>query len=198
MTRQDEFRQRAESIEALVGKLENAADPSVRAAGRELVQSLMELHGAGLERLLEIVRDAGDPGRASLDRLGRDELVRSVLLLYGLHPQDLGARVVEALDTIRVFLKSHGADAELVSIDDEGAITVEFHAKSGGCASTLASLKSALEAAVEEAAPDAPSIVINDTSRRAGALAFVALADLENGRAGAALSVPNDPERRLP
>jgi Fe-S cluster biogenesis protein NfuA len=190
MTRQDEFRQRAESIEALVSKLENAADPAVRAAGRDLVQSLMELHGAGLERLLEIV-EAGDPGRVILDRLGRDELVRSILLLYGLHPQDLGARVAEALATVRVFLETHGAYAKLVSIDGEGAVTLEFHAKSGGCGSTVASLKSALEAAVEEAAPDAASIVIKDTSLRSAGLAFVALADLENGRAGAALSVRN-------
>jgi len=189
MTRRDEFRQRAESIEALVSKLENAADPAVGAAARDLVQSLMELHGAGLERLLEIVVDAGDPGRAILDRLGRDELVRSVLLLYGLHPQDLGARVAEALATVRVFLETHGADAKLVSIDGEGAVTLEFHAKSGGCGSTVGSLKSALEAAVEEAAPDAASIVIKDTSLRSAGLAFVALADLETGRAGAALSV---------
>ena len=191
MTSQDEFRQRAESIEALVSKLENAADPAVGAAGRDLVQSLMELHGAGLERLLEIVVDAGDPGRAILDRLGRDELVRSVLLLYGLHPQDLGARVAEALATVRVFLETHGADAKLVSIDGEGAVTLEFHAKSRGCGSTVASLKSALEAAVEEAAPDAPSIVIKDKSLPSAGLAFVALADLETGRAGAALSVRN-------
>lgn len=191
MTRQDEFRQRAESIEALVSKLENAADPAVGAAGRDLVQSLMELHGAGLERLLEIVVDSGDPGRAILDRLGRDELVRSVLLLYGLHPQDLGARVAEALATVRVFLETHGADAKLVSIDGEGAVTLEFHAKSGGCGSTAVSLKSALEAAVEEAAPDAPSIVIKDTSLPSAGLAFVALADLQAGRTGAALSVRN-------
>jgi Fe-S cluster biogenesis protein NfuA len=193
MTRQDEFRQRALSIEALVSQLENATDPAVGAAARDLVQSLMELHGASLERLLEIVGQAGDPGRAILDRLGRDELVRSVLLLYGLHPEGLRARVAEALATVRVFLEAHGADAELVSIDDEGAVTLGFRGKSGGCGSTVGSLKSALQAAVEEAAPDAPSIVIRDTTLRAGGLAFVALADLETGRAGAALSVPNHP-----
>src|SRR5215469_16385435 len=111
MTSQDEFRQRAESIEALVSKLENAADPAVGAAGRDLVQSLMELHGTGLERLLEIVVDAGDPGRAILDRLGRDELVRSVLLLYGLHPQDPAPGAPEPLPTAPSFLETHGADA---------------------------------------------------------------------------------------
>lgn len=190
MTRQDEFRQRAESIEALVRRLENAADPGVQTAARDLVQSLMELHGAGLERLLEIVRDSGDPGLAIIDRLGRDELVRSVLLLYGLHPQDLRTRVLQALEAASASLKSHGGHAELVSIDEEGAVTLALHVKAGGCGSTAASLRSALEAAVQEAAPDAPAIVIRGTSAPSGGLAFVALADLETGRAGAALAVP--------
>lgn len=191
MTRQDDFRQKAESIEALVSKLEHARDPGVQTAARDLVQSLMELHGAGLERLLEIVRDSGDPGRSIIDRLGRDELVRSVLLLYGLHPQDMRTRVMEALDAMSAFLKSHGGHAGLASIDEEGAVTLDFHVKAGGCGSTAASLKSALEAAVQEAAPDAPSIVIRDTSAPSGGLAFVSLADLQTGRAGEALAVPS-------
>ena len=185
MTREDEFRQRAGSIEALVKKLENASDPAVRSAARDLVQSLMELHGASLERMLEIVRDSGDLGRAIIERLGRDELVRSVLLLYSLHPQDLRIRVTQALDTVGASLKSHDAHAELVSIDEEGAVIIEFHAKTSGCAN--ASLKSAIEAAMQEAAPDAASIVIRDTSAPRAGLAFVALTDLQTSRAAPAV-----------
>ena len=43
-----------------------APTPACRAAATELVQSLMDLHGAGLERLLEIVAEtAGDKRRRS-------------------------------------------------------------------------------------------------------------------------------------
>ena len=191
MNRQDEFQQQAKSIEALVTKLENAADPAVRNAGRDLVQALMELHGAGLERLLEIVREVGDPGRTIIDQFSRDELVRSVLLLYGLHPQDLRTRVVQALESTRAFFKSHGGEAELISIDDAGVVTVHFRAKSGSCGSTASSLRSTLEAAIQDTAPDASSIVIKDTSPPSSGSAFVALADLQTGQAAKALSLPH-------
>ena len=60
------------------------------------MQSLMDLHGAALEKALDIVAEAGEPGMSIIDRLGRDPLVSSVLILYGLHPEDLETRVSES------------------------------------------------------------------------------------------------------
>jgi Fe-S cluster biogenesis protein NfuA len=190
MTKQDEFQQRAKSIETLVSKLE-AADPSLRSAAKDLVQALMELHGASIERMVELVHDAGDPGSSIIERFGRDELVRSVLLLYGLHPQDLQTRVTQALENTRAFLKSDGASAELVSINEAGAVTVRFQVKSSGCGSSASSVKSRLETALQDAAPDASSILVEDTSvMSVTGSTFVSLADLQSGQAMAALSVP--------
>ena len=73
-------------IEELIGKIETVADPETRAVAVELVQSLMEFHGAGLERMMEIVADSGEPGNAVFESFARDSLVGSLLLLYGLHP----------------------------------------------------------------------------------------------------------------
>ena len=55
MTEKREFHARTERIEELVTKLERASDPELHTAALELVQSVMELHGAALEHLLEIV-----------------------------------------------------------------------------------------------------------------------------------------------
>ena len=55
----------------------------------------MELHGAGLDRLMEIVAQAGASGYALMDDFAGDDLVASLLLLYGLHPHDLETRVSE-------------------------------------------------------------------------------------------------------
>jgi len=191
MNRQDESRQQAQSIENLISRLESVSDPGAKAAAQELVQALMEFHGAGLERWLDIIRESGDPGRAIIDRLGRDELVRSLLLLYGLHPVDLRTRVEQALDGMRGSLQPSGARAELISIDEEGAVTVHFQAKSSGCGGS--SLKASLEAALHEAAPDASSIHITDTSTQSSGIAFVPLANLLPGGAAAALSAPAQP-----
>jgi hypothetical protein len=80
-------------IGAMVEQLESTTDPHLRALAKELLESLMALHGAGLERILELASRAGEAGNAIIRDCGRDELVSSLLLLYGLHPDDLQTRV---------------------------------------------------------------------------------------------------------
>ena len=55
---QPEFQQRLQSIERLLSEIEGAADPNLRTTVRELVQLMMDLHGAGLERMLELIRSS--------------------------------------------------------------------------------------------------------------------------------------------
>lgn len=186
MALNDEFQQRARSIETLVGKLENATDPALKAAAKDLVQAIMELHGAGLARMLELVHDSrGESADGLIDRFGRDELVRSLLLLHGLHPQDLRTRVVQALEAVNGALHSHNAKAELVSIDD-GAVIVHFQAKSAGCGSPAASLQARVEAALLDAAPDASSILVKDVSLSSPDSVFIPLTQLASANPAAA------------
>ncbi len=116
-----EVQSQLKSIEALVHQIENAPDPALTATAKDLVQSLMELHGAGIERMLEIVHQSAASGPSTIEALGRDELVRSLLLLYGLHPDSLETRVVQALEKTRPYLKSHGGNVNLVGVDDFGS-----------------------------------------------------------------------------
>ena len=183
MTMQDEFRQRAKSLETLVAKLDSAPDPSLRSAAKDLVQVLMELHGAGLERILELVNSQGAVGEKLIADFGRDELVRSLLLLYGLHPEDMQTRITQALEGMRDVLKSHEASAELVSIDESGSVTVQFRSKATGCGSNAGALKSRIEAAVLGAAPDATAILVRDVGVGAGGGAgFVAITALQSAK----------------
>jgi Fe-S cluster biogenesis protein NfuA len=193
MTQKHDFQQRATSIENLVNQLEGSADPSVTSAARDLMQAVMDLHGSSIERMLEIIHDSGEPGKYIIERLGRDELVRSILLLYGLHPRDLHSRVVDVLDSQQAFLRSHGASAELVSIDEAGVVTVRFQTKPGGCGSTTTSVKSTIKAAIQEAAPDAGSIVVEGpNSTVLTGPNFVSVAVLEGSQPTAALSARRD------
>ena len=100
-------------IGGLVAEIESIADPAVRAAAKGLMQSLMDLHGAALEKTLDIVAEAGDSGMNIIDRLGCDPLVSSVLILYGLHPADLEARVTKAVDSLRPQLRKQGCGWKL-------------------------------------------------------------------------------------
>jgi Fe-S cluster biogenesis protein NfuA len=189
MAQDKELQKRMQRIGEMVEQLESAADPNSRAMAKELLESLMALHGAALERILELASEAGEAGETIIRKCGRDDLVSSLLLLYGLHPEDLRTRVNRALEKSRSYLESHAASAELLSINEDGAVTLRLQIKSSACGSTAATVKSTLEATVQDAAPDATSIVVEEAGvelRRSG---FVSVAQLESGQAMAALSV---------
>ena len=62
MSNEKDFQQRVQRIGALVQEIECIADPAVRASTTQLVQLIMEFHGTGLDRVMEILADAGDTG----------------------------------------------------------------------------------------------------------------------------------------
>jgi Fe-S cluster biogenesis protein NfuA len=188
MAQDKELQKRMQRIGEMVEQLESAADPSARALARELLESLMALHGAALERILEIASEAGEAGETVIRKCGRDDLVSSLLLLYGLHPEDLRTRVTRALEKSRGNLESHAASAELVSIGEDGVVAVRLRIKSNGCGSTAATVKSTLEVALQDAAPDATSIVVEETGAGLTRSGFVSVAQLESGQAMAALT----------
>ena len=84
----DDFRQQLNRVEALIGVLEQRPDPAALAAARELVRTLLDLHAAGLSRILDTA------GRESslVGRLADDDLVGSLFLLHGLHPYPAAQR----------------------------------------------------------------------------------------------------------
>jgi len=159
MREQPEFQQRLQSIESLLARIESAADPSLRNSVQELVQLVMDLHGAALERAMELIRGTGESGEGVVQRLGRDELVSSLLVLHGIHPVDLEARVRQAIDKVGSRLRAHEGEVELLSIQ-EGVVRLRLHAKDHGCGSTADDLKEMVEQAVYQGAPDVSSLIV--------------------------------------
>jgi Fe-S cluster biogenesis protein NfuA len=184
------FQKRIQRIGEMVEQLESTADPNARAMAKELLESLMALHGGALERMMEIAAESGESGESIIRKCGADELVSSVLLLYGLHPENLHTRVSRALEKTRHFLESHSANAELLSIEEDGTITLRLEMKSSGsgCGSSGALVKSTLETAVQNAAPDAASIVVEEAGALLMQSGFVSVAQLQSGMPRAALA----------
>jgi Fe-S cluster biogenesis protein NfuA len=180
------LQKRLQRIGEILEQLESAADPNARAIAKELVESLMALHGAGIERILEIAANSGEAGESIIRKCGRDELVSSLLLLYGLHPENLNARLTRALEKLQSNLESHSAKAELISVSDDGAVAVRLLKPNGGCDSSAVSLKSTLLAALQDAAPDATSIVVEETGAALRSSGFVSVAQLASGQTMAA------------
>jgi len=181
VTEEKDFQQRVQKIAGLVEELSAAADPALRTQATEVVQLLMDLHGAGLERILEIIFKSGESGASLIDDLGRDPLVSSLLILYGLHPDDLPTRVERKFQQIRSKLHKMGAEATLVSVKD-GEIRLHVSVDSHSCGSTRQNAKTLVEEAMYEAAPDMKSLVL-DGLDQPSASGFIALEQL----AGAAI-----------
>ena len=176
-----DFREDIQRIGGLVQEIESIADPAARAATKGLVQSLMDLHGAALEKTLDIVADAGEPGMNIIDRLGRDSLVSSVLILYGLHPEDLETRVVKAVNKVRPQLRKQGCEVELLGVND-GAVRLRVETGSHTCGSTAKTAGAVLEGAMYDAAPDLSSLAIEGLEEKPST-GFVALDKLTSGAA---------------
>ena len=144
-------------IEELIAALEELDDPRGREQAKALLQAVLELHGAGLARLLEIIADAGDAGRPIIEALALDEQCRAVLLLHGLHPHDLTSRVGIAVDKMRGLLGAQGIKIEVLSVGEE---TVRLKLSGNLRNKHAKASKSEIEQAIFALAPEIAAIEI--------------------------------------
>ena len=142
-----------ERVQELLGSLDEIADPVAQHRVQELIGTVLELYGAGLERVLGIVDDAGDDALPLRQALLDDGVVSSLLLIHGLYPITLEERVVEALDSVRPFLASHGGNVELLSVED-GVARLRLEGSCNGCPASAETLENALKEAIDATAPD--------------------------------------------
>jgi hypothetical protein len=140
-------------IEAHVKRLKAIADPIARATATELVASVLQLHGAALQRTLEIIDESAD-GDTLFTKLDADPLVRSILLLHDLHPDSTEERVTVALQELEGRLKKRDASVEFVSLED-GALKLRLVNNGASCGT-----EAIVEDSIRDAAPELGSIEI--------------------------------------
>jgi Fe-S cluster biogenesis protein NfuA len=152
-----------DQIEQLLDELQLNAEPRTYERAAELLRLVSELYGAGLARVVEL---AQDHDADLLESLLDDDLVSSLLLVHGLHPETLARRVDKALTQVRPLLASHGGDVELLAIDvDTGAVRLRLLGSCDGCPSSAVTLKMAVERSILEAAPEILRIEVEEPSQ---------------------------------
>jgi Fe-S cluster biogenesis protein NfuA len=149
-----DLRRVGERIEELLADLRSVSDASTREKAEEAVRLVVELYGAGLERVAELVDEE------SLERLVGDELVASLLVLHGLHPKSTEARIVEALDQVRPYLGSHAGGVELLGVGADGVARLRLEGSCHGCPSSTVTVRMAIERAIEAAAPEVTAVQV--------------------------------------
>lgn len=152
-----------ERIELLL-EASAAAGPVARERAEELVRLVVELYGAGLERLLELAHDTGALDDDLLAALAADELVSSLLLVHDLHPYGVQERVEQALDGVRPYLGSHGGDVRLLEVTGDGVVRLQLLGSCDGCASSSATLELAVDGAIRAAAPEIVRIDVEEAA----------------------------------
>lgn len=140
--------QAVERISRLVDRLERHSDPEVVRLVFELLDWIDVLHRDGLERIA-----TGLAGAGLLDRAMDDPVVAHLFAIYGLMPtDDPEGDVHEALEEIRPYVRSHGGEMEIDSIDG-GVVRVRMLGACDGCPSAIVTLTQSLERAVRDRWP---------------------------------------------
>jgi Fe-S cluster biogenesis protein NfuA/nitrite reductase/ring-hydroxylating ferredoxin subunit len=134
-------------VQELTARLEDLDDPACRNLAEELTSAVVQMYGAGLERIVELA-DAG-----TRDEMSKDSLVAGLLMIHDLYPVPIEERVAQALDTVRPYMESHGGNVELLGIED-GIAKLRLAGSCKSCRASSSTLELAVRQALEEAAPD--------------------------------------------
>ena len=148
-------------IGELIAALESLTDPQGRDCARQLVQEILDLHGAGLSRMLDIVVDGSAAGQTMLNQLAVDENVSALLLLHGLHPHDLASRVRQAVDGLRATFGVRGITLTLSDLVDE-TVRLRLTGKWHGKHITPTQIRQEIEAAIFALAPEVVAVEIDN------------------------------------
>ena len=140
-------------IEELVQQVQSIADPAARQVSLELVQAVMSLHQAAMERVLEIVGEEA-PGVTAV--MGADDLLSRVLVLHGLHPDSFEVRLSRAIDRLQHHFDSRGAGIEILESGPD-VVCIRFTGRRPG---TAAAARTTIENAIYEAVPEVGELIV--------------------------------------
>ena len=153
MAEGDDAQAAGERVETLIAELRTQAGPGAAATAEELVSCLVELYGAGLATIIEVVSENGPE---LMDKLVADPLVESLLLVHDLHPLEVSARVRRAVEEVLPQLGSHAGDVEYLGLDDAGVLRLRLEQR--GCSADT--VRDLISKAVAAAAPEAAGVDI--------------------------------------
>lgn len=140
-------------VQELQEELDSSGPAVPRELAEELVSAVVQMYGAGLERIIAALHRGGEVGERIAAGLGGDELVATLLLIHDLHPVQLADRVQAALDSVRPYMESHGGNVELLSLDG-GVARIHLKGSCSDCSASSVTLELAIKQALEQAAPD--------------------------------------------
>lgn len=181
-----------ERVQELQDALEAAGDSPPAALLEELLSSVVQMYGAGLERIFTALSETGESGQRIAADLADDPLLATLLMIHDLHPVPLADRVQQALDSVRPYMESHGGNVELLSLEN-GVARIHLRGSCSDCSASSVTLELAIKQALEEAAPDLLGLQVEGVapqSLNGTGLPMVTGAPAPNGTAPIGMELP--------
>ncbi len=147
------FNQRMQRVQDCIAELAEQPNNPAYITASDLLRTFSELHAAGLQQMLTLIRNGGDAYRPLLEQFAQDDLIRSLLLCHDLHPVDLTTRLEEIISNLRPLLEAYGAAASLVAIEP-GYVLVGLNVPASSGPSPVTMIQELLENAILVSAPD--------------------------------------------
>jgi Fe-S cluster biogenesis protein NfuA/nitrite reductase/ring-hydroxylating ferredoxin subunit len=167
----DESGALVDRVQELQTLLDRTDASDTRALAEELVATIVQMYGTGLERILEGIVASGPEGARIAEGLAEDPLVATLLLIHDLHPVPLEHRVQAALDSVRPYMDSHGGNVELLSLID-GVARIRLQGSCSDCSASSVTLELAIKQALEDAAPDLEGLEVEGIAPQMNGLAL--------------------------
>jgi Fe-S cluster biogenesis protein NfuA len=170
----DELLKAIETLEGLVATWDERERNVVQA----LLVSVDALNKEAFTRVIRALM-ANPAALSAMNEVVTDKLVYTVLRHHELIKPSLQERVEKALDSVRPFLRGHGGDVELLSIEPPQAVTIRLRGACNNCPSSEMTLKEGVEKAIKEQCPEiteikrAPSTPLGECSSGQAAVNFV-------------------------
>ncbi|HEC09578.1 MAG TPA: hypothetical protein ENI86_08425 [Acidimicrobiales bacterium] len=172
-------------FEALAGAVDEALarvtalDDDARGPALALKDAVEAFHRDGLVTIVRTLKN--DPaGRELLFGLVDDPHVRALFTLHGIIRADPATRALEALETVRPYLQSHGGDVELVRI--EGGIGfVRLHGACSGCSMSAVTLTEMVAEALIEGVEEISAVEVLDDEPTAAFIPLEGLGRIDSG-----------------
>ena len=168
----DDINAHGERLQKLLAEVEALPYPGARELIQDCMESMLGFYGTGLKRILQVVSEDGPEGRKVFRDLIRDDVVKGLLLIHDLHPLNLEDRLLEALDKVRPYLKSHGGNVELISLENDVA-RLRLQGTCQSCASSSVTLELAIRHAIEQACPDLVHFEVEGVTQATSAASVV-------------------------
>jgi|SRR5579863_5266168 len=136
-------------LDSLVQAFEQHPIVKVREQAMEMLGLIDVLHRAGVQRLVEALRNAG---LGLLDQLLEDPAVEVLLTLYDLMPPEPVELVERVLEESGPYFASFGYTIEVLKVDD-GEVHISLSGSDNGVASSTQALLHEIEKALRQGFP---------------------------------------------